>query len=116
MHALSGPGDVKVTTVHGDAQVDLPSGVDAVVDGHTVAGDITSEFPLTVSGKFASHSLTGTLGKGGRQIHITTVTGDVDVREAGATPEAAPVTAPVPAPRHPPAPGRGSPRPRSGTS
>ena len=114
MRALTGPGDVKVTTVHGDAQVDLPSGIDAVVDGHTVAGDISSEFPLTVTGKFASHSLTGTLGKGGRQIHITTVTGDVDVREVGATPEAAPVTAPVPP--HRPTPVRGSPRPRSGTS
>ena len=111
MHALTGPGDVKITTVHGDAQVDLPAGIDAVVDGHTVAGDISSEFPLTVTGKFASHSLSGTLGKGGRQIHITTVTGDVDVREVGAAPEA-PVTAP--APPHPPA-RRGTPRPRSGT-
>lgn len=117
IHSLSGPGDVKVTTVTGDAQVDLPSGIDAVVDGHTVMGDINTAFPLTVTGKFASHSLSGTLGKGGRQIHITTVTGDVDVREAGATPEAAPVTAPAPPPHHrPPAPSRGSPRPRSGTS
>ena len=117
MRALTGSGDVKVTTVHGDAQVDLPSGVNAVVDGHTVAGDISSEFPLTVTGKFASHSLTGTLGKGGRQIHITTVTGDVNVNEVGPTPEpAAPATAPAPAPRRPPAPARGSSRPRSGTS
>jgi putative adhesin len=116
MRALTGPGDVKITTVHGDAQLDLPSGVDAVVDGHTVAGDISSEFPLTVTGKFASHSLTGTLGKGGRQIHITTVTGDVDVRQVGPTPEPAPATAPVPPPHHPTPPGRGSLRPRSGTS
>jgi cytoskeletal protein CcmA (bactofilin family) len=115
MHALSGPGDVKVTTVTGDAQVDLPGGTDAVVDGHTVMGDISTDFPLPVTGKFGSHSLAGTLGKGGRRIHITTVTGDVDLREVGPTPEAAPVTAPVPPPHHPPASGRGSPRPRSGT-
>ena len=114
MRALTGPGDVKVTTVHGDAQVDLPSGVNAVVDGHTVAGDISSEFPLTVTGKFASHSLTGTLGTGGRQIHITTVTGDVNVNEVG-PPEPTPAIAPAPAPHRPP-PARGSRRPRSGTS
>ena len=115
MHALTGPGDVKVTTVHGDAQVDLPSTIDAVVDGHTVTGDISSEFPLTVTGKFASHSLTGTLGKGGRQIQITTVTGDVDVREVGSNADA-PVIAPTP-PRHPvPPTHRAAPRPRSGTS
>jgi cytoskeletal protein CcmA (bactofilin family) len=116
MHALAGLGDVKVTTVTGDAQVDLPRGIDAVVDGHTVAGDISTDFSLPVTGKFASHSLTGTLGKGGRQIHISTVTGDVDLREAETTPEAAPVIAPVPPPHHPPAPARGSSRPRSGTS
>ena len=97
MHALSGSGDVKVTTVTGDAQVDLPGGIDAVVDGHTVAGDISTDFPLPVTGKFASHSLTGTLGKGGRQIHITTVTGDVDVRQVGSAP-GTPVTAPAPPP------------------
>ena len=118
MRALTGPGDVKVTTVHGDAQVDLPSGVDAVVDGHTITGDISTEFPpLAVTGKFASHSLSGTLGKGGRQIHITTVTGDVNVNEVG-PPEAAPAIAPTPtpAPHRPPPPARGTPRPRSGTS
>lgn len=117
MHKLTGPGDVKVTTVHGDAQVDLPSAIDAVVDGHTVTGDINSEFPLAVTGKFASHSLSGTLGKGGRQIHITTVNGDVDVREAGTVPNA-PVIAPGPPPQHRPAPpaGRPTPRPRSGTT
>lgn len=114
IHGFSEPGNVKVTTVHGDAQVDLPSATDAVVDGHTVAGDISSDFPLTVTGKFASHSLSGTLGKGGREIQITTVTGDVDLREAGATPK--PVIAPVPAkpPVPPAAPGR--PRHRPGMS
>jgi hypothetical protein len=113
MHGFSGPGDVKVSTVHGDAQVDLPRTTDAVVDGHTVAGDISSEFALTVTGKFASHSLSGTLGKGGRLIHISTVTGDVDVREAGVAPT--PVIAPTP-PAHPVPPPRGTSRPRSGTS
>lgn len=114
MHGFAGPGDVKVTTVHGDVEIDLPSGTDAVVDGHTVAGDISSEFPLTVTGKFASHSLSGTLGKGGRQIHITTVTGDVNLHEAGPMPT--PAIAPTP-PIHPVPPGeRGRPRHRPGRS
>jgi len=117
VHGFTEPGEVKITTVTGDAQVDLPSNVDAVVDGHTVAGDISSEFqPLSVTGKFASHSLSGTLGKGGRQIHITTVTGDVDLREVGPMPEAAPATAPVPPAHRPPPPARESSRPRSGRS
>lgn len=113
IHGFSDPGDVKVTTVHGDAEVDLPSATDAVVNGHTVAGDISSEFPLTVTGKFASHSLSGTLGKGGRQIQITTVTGDVDLRDAGAMPKPAIAPSRPVSPVPPAAPGR--PRHRPGT-
>ena len=78
------PGEVNLTTVRGDATLDLPENVDAVFEGHTVTGDISSDFPLTITGKFASHDLTGTLGKGGRRIHVTTVTGDVRVGSANA--------------------------------
>lgn len=101
-------GDVNITTVHGDATLDLPDQVDAVLDGHTVTGDISSDFPLTIAGKFASHDLTGTLGKGGRRIHITTVAGDVQVRKASevqpapAAPKAPTAPTPPRAPRSAP--------------
>jgi hypothetical protein len=110
------PGDVSLTTVHGDATLELPDQTDAVLDGHTVTGDISSDFPLTISGKFASHELTGTLGKGGRKIHITTVAGDVDVRKVSATPEATPALPPPAVRPVPPSRSRGTPRPRAGTS
>jgi putative adhesin len=114
---FGGPGDVDLTTVHGDATLELPDQVDAVLDGHTVTGDISSDFPLTIAGRFASHQLTGTLGKGGRRIHVMTVAGDVDVRKASATPR--PTAAPTPEappPAAPPRPARGTPRPRAGTT
>lgn len=125
MSGFTGPGDVNVATVHGDATISLPDNVDGVVNGHTVAGDITSDYPLVVSGKFASHAIVGTLGKGGRAIKLTTVTGDVEVRRLGAegvTPRATPgrPTPPIPPVRPtPPTPAgapRGTPPPRSGTS
>lgn len=111
-------GDVNLTTVHGDATLELPDAVDAVLDGHTVTGDISSDYPLTILGKFASHELTGTLGKGGRRIHVTTVAGDVEVRKASAspTPSATPTPAIPRSPPTPPRPGRGTPRPRAETS
>jgi hypothetical protein len=105
-------GDVNLTTVHGDATLELPERVDAVLEGHTVTGDISSDFPLTIAGKFASHDLSGTLGKGGRRIHITTVAGDVDVRKAGA----ASIPTPAVAPAAPTPPTPGTPRPRPKTS
>lgn len=85
------PGDVNITTVHGDATLDLPDQVDAVLNGHTVTGDISSDFPLTIAGKFASHDLSGTLGKGGRMIRITTVAGDVQLRKASDSAQSIPV-------------------------
>lgn len=80
LHGFSGPGDVNVATVHGDATLTLPDQLDAVVEGHTVAGDITTAYPLVVTGKFASHAIVGTLGKGGRRLNLNTVTGDVELR------------------------------------
>jgi hypothetical protein len=115
MRGFSGPGDVNVATVHGDASLTLPDNVDAIVDGHTVAGDIMTDYPLVVSGKFASHAIAGTLGKGGRHLKLTTVTGDVELRrlEAEVPPPAAGPTRRRPlTPTVPPAPA-GSPRPRS---
>jgi hypothetical protein len=110
IRGFAGPGDVNLTTVNGDAFVELPATLDAVVDGHTVAGDISTDFPLSVTGKFASHALTGTLGTGGRKIHLTTVTGDVEVRKADTLAEAT-----TPVPPTPPTPPQGTRRPRPGT-
>jgi hypothetical protein len=113
IRGFAGPGDVNLTTVNGDAFVELPSTLDAIVNGHTVAGNISTDFPLSVSGKFASHGLTGTLGKGGRKIHLTTVTGDVEVRKVDVLAEA--TTSVSPTPPTPPTPPRGTRRPRPGT-
>ncbi len=111
LRGFSGPGDVNVTTVHGDATLTLPEHIDAVVDGSTVAGDIMTDYPLVVTGKFASHSIAGTLGKGGRHLKLTTVTGDVELRRLG--PDAPPRPPTPPTPAVPPA---GTARPRPGRS
>jgi hypothetical protein len=103
IRGFAGPGDVKVTTVRGDATLELPPDLNAVVDGHTVAGDISTDFPVTVTGKFASHTIAGTIGSGGRQIHVSTVTGDVQLQKLGSAPAAVPAVQVTPAPPTPPA-------------
>ncbi|MGH7427850.1 MAG: DUF4097 family beta strand repeat-containing protein [Gemmatimonadales bacterium] len=116
IRGFAGPGDVNLTTVNGDAFVELPATLDAVLDGHTVAGDIATDFPLTVTGKFASHALTGTLGKGGRKIRLQTVTGDVEVRKTERVVDVTTSVTPAPpaAPTRATQP-RGTRRPRPGT-
>jgi DUF4097 and DUF4098 domain-containing protein YvlB len=43
----------------------------------TVNGDITTDFPLTVTGRINRGSLSGTIGNGGRSMNIETVNGSV---------------------------------------
>ena len=96
IRGFGSPGNVVVKTTHGDATVELPDNLDANVTGHTVTGDISSDFDLQVTGKFASRSLSGTIGKGGRGVDVQTVAGDIAIRKVGlnATPE--PPKAPPP--------------------
>ena len=79
MRAFAGPGDVGLVTVNGAVSLALPANVDADVDASTVAGSIQTEFPLTVSGRFAGRRLEGKLGAGGRRVHITTVHGSINL-------------------------------------
>jgi hypothetical protein len=100
IRGFGAPGNVVVRTTHGDATVELPENLDANVTGHTVTGDISSDFDLPVTGKFASKSLSGTLGKGGRGVDVQTVAGDILIRKVGppATPEPPRVVPPPAAP------------------
>ena len=93
--------------------VELPDNLDATVTGHTVTGDISSDFDLPVTGKFASKSLSGTIGKGGRGVDVETVAGDILIRKVG--PQATPEPPRPPAPAAPSKP-QGRTPPPSGKS
>jgi Putative adhesin len=75
-------GAVSVTTVNGSATLELPATLDADVEANTINGAISTDYPLTVTGKFTKHTLKGTLGRGGRDVHITTVNGSVQLKKA----------------------------------
>jgi|GEM_PF-589718 len=75
-------GDVSITTVNGSATLELPATLDADVEANTINGAISTDYPLAVTGKFTKHSLKGTLGRGGRDVHITTVNGSVQLKKA----------------------------------
>ncbi|HEV2749129.1 MAG TPA: DUF4097 family beta strand repeat-containing protein [Gemmatimonadales bacterium] len=75
-------GAVSITTVNGSATLELPPALDADVEAHTINGSISSEYPLTVTGKFTTHALKGTLGRGGRDVRITTVNGSIELKKA----------------------------------
>jgi len=42
-----------------------------------VNGDIETDWPLTVSGRFSQRRLHGTIGAGGRGLSLSTVNGEI---------------------------------------
>ncbi len=70
------------STVNGGVELTLPADINADLSVKTVNGDITSDFPVTVTGKFGPRRVRGTLGKGGPDLKIETVNGDITLRRS----------------------------------
>ena len=77
-------GTVHFATVNGSITVTLPDGVSAAVVAEAVNGSLTSDFPLTVSGRFGPRRMQGRIGDDsqGRSLELTTVNGGVHLRRA----------------------------------
>jgi DUF4097 and DUF4098 domain-containing protein YvlB len=75
-------GTLKLATVNGGIDVTLPDGLNADVQAATVNGDISTDFPITVTGKFGKRKLNGTVGSGGRLLEMNTVNGGIELKKA----------------------------------
>lgn len=104
-------GGINVSNRRGSVEIGLPEGAGFVVRATTHHGDVENEFALTRQGTEDQPELSGTVGKGGPEIHIETTDGDVTLRKATvpplpAVPPAPPLltTTPQEAPAAPKAP------------
>lgn len=70
------------TTVNGKIDLTFPASLSTEVDFSTVNGEIMSDFQLTITGRMSKRQLNGTIGGGGRELHLRTVNGDVLLRRA----------------------------------
>jgi hypothetical protein len=82
MSALSRDGDMKFSTVNGSITVETPSSLDATISLGTLHGSITSDYPVQLSGRFGPRRASGTIGRGGREIEMSTVNGSIELRRA----------------------------------
>jgi hypothetical protein len=82
IESLAGEGDLHFTSVSGNVTAELPKAIDADVRMRSVSGSLDSDFPLTLNGRMSRHSLEARIGKGGRELEVTTVSGDVRLRAA----------------------------------
>ena len=80
--ALTGPGPLKFTSVSGNVTAELPRALDADVTMRSVSGNLDSDFALTLNGRMSRHSLEARIGKGGRELEVHTVSGNVRLRAA----------------------------------
>lgn len=80
--SLTGDGALTFTSVSGDVTAELPKNIDADVTMRSVSGSLDSDFPLTLSGRMSRHSLEARIGRGGRQLDVRTVSGNVRLRAA----------------------------------
>ncbi len=69
-------------TVNGGITLELPASFSAEVRASTVNGDIETDFPLTVTGRFGPRHLRGTVGTGGRDLDLNTVNGSIRLRKS----------------------------------
>jgi putative adhesin len=74
--------EAEFTTVNGGITLTLPDNLNAEVSAETVNGDLETDFPLTVTGKFGPRHMRGTIGSGGRYLKLTTVNGSIHLRKA----------------------------------
>ena len=80
VESLTGMGDLKFTSVSGNVTAELPKGLDADVTMRSVSGSLDSDFPLTLNGRMSRNRLEARIGKGGRELEVTTVSGNVRLR------------------------------------
>lgn len=74
--------DAEFETVNGGITLDLPGNASMEVDASTVNGSMSTDFPLTIRGKWGPRRMSGTVGKGGRTLSLSTVNGSMSLRRS----------------------------------
>lgn len=83
MDRLSGSEDLEFSTGNGRILVELPGDFSADLEASTGNGRIVTDFPITVTGRLTPTRLRGTIGRGGRQLRLSSGNGAIDIRKRG---------------------------------
>ena len=74
-------GELEFSTVNGGITLYLPDNLSTEVEASTVNGDLESDFPLTLTGRFGPRRMRGTIGAGGRSLELSSVNGSIRLRK-----------------------------------
>jgi hypothetical protein len=72
--------------VSGSITLELPEALNTDVSVSTLSGDLESDWPITTRGSSDRHRwsprrIRGTIGSGGRQLSLATVSGQIELRK-----------------------------------
>ncbi|GHE85746.1 hypothetical protein GCM10018785_61890 [Streptomyces longispororuber] len=75
---VSGPADVRLSSVSGEIAIRLPRPGHAQVEADTTSGSLSSDFEeLRISGHWGTKKISGSLGSGRGRLRATTVSGSI---------------------------------------
>ena len=74
-------GEKEFSTVNGGITVYLPSAASFEVSASSVNGSLSTDFPLTIRGRWGPRRMSGTVGQGGRTLSLSTVNGALELRK-----------------------------------
>ncbi len=74
--------EAEFETVNGGITIELPASADMEVDASTVNGSMSTDFPLTIKGKWGPRRMSGTIGRGGRTLSLSTVNGSMSLKRS----------------------------------
>ena len=75
-------GTLSFKTVNGSITVEMPGDLNTDVRFRSVNGRLQCDFPLTLQGSIGRGRVSGTIGKGGRELNLETVNGSAELRRA----------------------------------
>ena len=73
--------DLEFSTVNGGITLILPGKLDTEIRATTVNGDIETDWPLMITGRFSNRRIRGTIGAGGRALSLSTVNGEIRLKK-----------------------------------
>lgn len=79
---LANVTEVKISSVNGSINLQLPPSPNADISASSVNGGMSTDFPITVQGKFVGHHMSGKLGNGGTRIDLSNVNGSTHIGPA----------------------------------
>lgn len=74
-------GTTHLKTVNGAITLEMPKAADLTIEGRTMNGGFSTDFPVTMSGRWGPRTFRGTIGNGGRTLSVETINGGVTLRE-----------------------------------